>query len=253
MHSKHRHIDGKAYFISDAHFGIPNFEESLEREKKLVRWLDEIKSDAKHIFLLGDIFDFWFEYKKVVPRGFVRILGKLAELSDNGIKIYFFIGNHDMWMKDYLKKELGLELFFKEQIFIINGKKVFLGHGDGLGPGDRGYKFIKKIFRNRVCRWLFARLHPNFAYSMAQYFSRKSREAYLEKDNGYLGDEKEFLVLFIKEKLQTEHFDYFIFGHRHLGIEMKIENSTYINTGDWITNFSYAQSEGNRIKLSYYE
>ena len=131
--------------------------------------------------------------------------------------------------------------------------KSVLGHGDGLGPGDRGYKFIKKIFRNRVCRWLFARLHPNFAYSMAQYFSRKSREAYLEKDNGYLGDEKEFLVLFIKEKLQTEHFDYFIFGQRHLGIEMKIENSTYINTGDWITNFSYAQSEGNRIKLSYYE
>ena len=165
----------KIYFASDFHLGIPDYKSSLIREKKLVNWLDMISGNADEIFLMGDIFDFWFEYKTVVPKGFVRLLGKLAELTDSGIKIYIIKGNHDMWMYDYLPREVGINILDDKVILEEDGKKIFLAHGDGLGPGDTGYKLIKKVFTSAICQWLFARLHPNFGIGFAHFWSRKSR------------------------------------------------------------------------------
>ena len=172
----------KIYFASDLHLGVPNKEKSLEREKRFVKWLDEIKSDASAIYLVGDVFDFWFEYKKAVPKGYVRLLGKLAEISDSGIDIHFFTGNHDMWVFDYLEKEINLKIYREAHEITINGKSFLIGHGDGLGPHDKGYKFIKKIFSNKLCQWLFARVHPNLGISIAEYWSRKSRIANGQKN-----------------------------------------------------------------------
>lgn len=248
------HIEGQVYFVSDSHLGVPNYASSLEREKKLVKWLDEIKSDANHLFLLGDIFDFWFEYKQVIPKGYTRLLGKLSELSDSGVKIYYFIGNHDMWIRDYFANEIGCIVFDSPQVFQINGKKVFIAHGDGLGPRDFGYKIIKKLFSCKINQWFFARLHPNFAISFGQFLSRRSRAANAVNDEVFVGETKEFLILFAKKKIKTESFDYFIFGHRHLAMEFKIdESTTYLNTGDWVRQFSYAKSVGNKIELHYFK
>ncbi len=240
----------KIYFTSDVHLGIPNYTDSLLREKLLVAWLDEIKADAQEIYLLGDLFDFWFEYKSVVPKGYIRLLGKLAELTDAGIKISLFTGNHDMWLFDYLPTELKINLFRKPIERTYNGKTFYLGHGDGLGPGDYKYKFIKKVFANKVCQWLFARLHPNFAFAIANYFSQSSRIATGNADDKYLGDEKEWLVVYCKEMLQNQHFDYFIFGHRHLPLDIQLnDKSRYINLGDWVRYFTYAVFDGDKIEL----
>lgn len=201
---------------------------------------------------MGDVFDFWFEYKHVVPKGFVRLLGKLAELNDAGINLHYFTGNHDMWTFDYLPKEIGVTLYRTEIERTIYGKKFIIGHGDGLGPGDHGYKFIKKVFANKFCQWLFARLHPNAGIALANYWSRRSRAATGSFDEKYLGDDKEFLVQHIKEHLKTNPADFFIYGHRHLPIDMKIENSRYINLGDWITYFTYAVWDGEKLELKKY-
>ena len=245
--------DKKIYFLSDFHLGAPNKEASLEREKKLVRFFDEIKNDAAEIFIVGDLFDFWFEYKYVVPRGYVRILGKLAELTDSGIPVHFFVGNHDMWMTDYFQKELNIHVYFEPKTFSFNNKSFYIGHGDGLGPGDHGYKFLKKIFRNRFCQWAFGILPPAIGMGLANYFSKKSREAtgqaHTEK---FLGEENEWLITYCKEVLQKEHYDYFIFGHRHLPIDHTINNSRYINLGEWINYSSYAVFDGNTTELKYY-
>ena len=244
----------KIYFLSDFHLGAPNYESSLEREKKIVRFLDEIKNDAQEIFLLGDVFDFWFEYKRAIPKGFVRLQGKIAELTDQGIPVHWFIGNHDMWIFDYVPKELGVVMHRKEIVREFGGKKFFIGHGDGLGPGDHGYKFIKAVFRNKICQWLFARLHPNFGIGLANFFSRKSRVATGDNDAKFYGEEKEMLIQFCKSTLKKEHFDFFIFGHRHLPIDFQVsENSKYINTGDWIRYFSYAVYDGQSIDLKYFK
>ncbi|MBP6656822.1 MAG: UDP-2,3-diacylglucosamine diphosphatase, partial [Bacteroidia bacterium] len=191
----------KIYFASDFHLGVPTYENSLEREHKIVKWLDSIKADAEELYLLGDVFDFWFEYRTVVPRGYVRLLGKLAELSDSGIKIHYFTGNHDMWTFDYLEKELNVIIYRAPIEISYNGKAFYIGHGDGLGPGDHGYKFIKKVFASKVCQWLFARLHPNFGIGIANYFSKKSRIATGTTDEKFLGEEKEWLVIYSKEIL----------------------------------------------------
>jgi UDP-2,3-diacylglucosamine hydrolase len=244
----------KIYFVSDCHFGIPNRQNSLEREKKLIRWMDIIKSDASELFILGDLFDFWFEYKTVIPRGYVRLLGKLAELSDSGIKIHMFTGNHDMWMFDYFPQELGIEITRKPIETEINGLQIMIAHGDGLGPGDHGYKFIKKVFANKICQWLFARLHPNFAIGLGLFFSRRSRLARGDSDYEYKGDEKERLLVYTKKILEQKHFDLFIFGHRHYPLDIKIsENSRYINLGDWIYNFTYAVLDGQQFELKKFE
>lgn len=242
------------YFLSDFHLGAPNAAESLLREKKIIRFLDEIKLQAAAIFIVGDLFDFWYEYKRVVPKGYVRILGKIAELTDAGIAVHFFVGNHDMWMKDYFQKELNTAVYFEPQEFAFSGKTFLIGHGDGLGPGDKGYKFIKKIFRNRFSQLIFGALPPSVAIGMADYFSRKSRAKAGKTDEVFLGEEKEWLVIYSKEILKQKHIDYFIFGHRHLPLDISLtEKSRYINLGDWIKYFSYAVFDGDHLSLEYYK
>lgn len=242
----------KIYFASDLHLGVPNKEKSLVREKLFVQWLDEIKTDAEAIFLVGDIFDFWFEYKKAVPKGYVRLLGKLAEISDSGIPIHIFTGNHDMWLFDYLEGEINAYIYREPIEISLKGKHFFIGHGDGLGPGDNGYKLIKKIFKNKLCQWLFERIHPNLGISIAQYWSKKSRIANGEKDESYHG-EKEWLTQFCKEKMKTIDVDFFIFGHRHLPIEVNLgKNTTYINLGEWVNYNSYAVFDGKKLELKRY-
>lgn len=240
----------KIYFASDQHFGAPTYEESFVREQKFIRWLDIIKQDAKAIFLLGDLFDFWFEYKKVVPKGFIRVLGKIAEIRDSGIPVYFFVGNHDLWMHDYFEKELDIPVFHKPKEFTFNNKVFLIGHGDGLGPGDYGYKRMKKVFINPISKWLFRWLHPDVGMRLAQYLSVKNNLISGEEKKEYLGDDNEWLVLYSKRKLKEKHYDYFLFGHRHLPIEVNLDNnSKYINTGDWITHFTYAVFDGNDLTL----
>ena len=240
----------KIYFASDNHLGAPTVAESKPREAKFVQWLNTIKADAGAIFLLGDLFDFWFEYKKVVPKGFVRTLGKLAELRDSGIPIYFFVGNHDLWMDDYFQTELNIPVYHHPLEVECNGKRFLIGHGDGLGPGDKGYKRMKKVFTNPFCKWLFRWLHPDIGVRLAQYLSVKNKLISGAEDVRFLGEDNEWLVQYCKRKLETQHYDYFLFGHRHLPMTIKVgEGSTYINTGDWIHYFTYAVFDGEELKL----
>lgn len=241
----------KIYFASDQHFGAPNPAESKTREAKFIAWLDEIKSDAQVLFLMGDLFDFWHEWKHVIPKGFVRVLGKLAEIKDAGIDIYFFVGNHDLWMKDYLEQEIGAVIFYEKQYFTINGKEFLLAHGDGLGPGDIGYKRMKKLFTNPVAQWFFKWLHPDIAMNLAIYFSTKNKMISGEEDKEFLGEDKEFLIIYSKEKLKTEKIDFFIYGHRHLPMVLELENgkAKYINLGDWISYFTYGVFDGENFEL----
>ncbi len=239
------------YFASDQHLGAPTAEASFPREQKFVRWLNEVKEDAEAIFLLGDLFDFWFEYKTVVPKGFVRVLGKLAEIKDSGIPIYFFVGNHDLWMADYFEKELNIPVFHNPQEFSINGKTLLIGHGDGLGPEDKGYKRMKKVFTFKPFKWLFRWLHPDLGVRLGQYMSVKNKMISGDEDFKFLGEDKEWLVQYCKRKLETKHYDYFIFGHRHLPLEIQLqENSTYINTGDWVQYFTYGVFNDNTLRLT---
>ncbi len=242
----------KIYFASDQHFGAPTRAESLPREQKFIQWLDEIKKDADILFLLGDLFDFWFEYKTVVPKGFVRVLGKLAELKDAGIEIHFFVGNHDLWMNDYFETELQIPVYREPKEFKFNNKTFLIGHGDGLGPGDNRYKRMKKLFTNPFSNWLFRWLHPDIGMKLAHYLSVKNKLISGAENVAFLGDD-EWLLQYCKRKLTIKHYDYFIFGHRHLPLEIAIsENSTYINTGDWITHFTYAVFEQNLLELKHY-
>jgi UDP-2,3-diacylglucosamine hydrolase len=244
----------KIYFLSDFHLGAPDAASSLVREKKIVTFLDVIKHEAGEIFLLGDMFDFWYEYKKVVPKGYVRILGKLAEISDSGTPLHFFVGNHDMWMKNYFSEELGMKVYHEPHAFTFNDKRFYIGHGDGLGPGDHGYKALKKIFRNPVCQFLFGLLHPSAGIAVANYFSRKSRAKTGNADEVFLGEDKEWLMIYSNGILKKEYFNYFIFGHRHLPLDYKLNNnSRYINLGDWIRNFTYAVFDGNDLQLKKWE
>ncbi len=239
----------KIYFLSDFHLGAPDAERSLVREKLIVEFLEEASRDAETIFIVGDMFDFWYEYRKVVPRGYTRILGKLAELTDRGIHIHFFVGNHDMWMNDYLQKELNISVYFEPREFEFSGKKFLIGHGDGLGPGDKGYKALKKVFRNPVCQWLFGILPPYIGMGIAGFFSRKSRASTGALDETFLGEDKEWLILYCRELLRTRHYDFLIFGHRHLPIDYRLNGSRYINLGDWIRYFTYAVFDGQQLTL----
>jgi UDP-2,3-diacylglucosamine hydrolase len=244
----------KIYFLSDFHLGAPDYKKSLQREKKIVAFLDSIMPQAAAIFIVGDMFDFWFEYKHVTPKGYVRLLGKLAEITDSGIPIHFFVGNHDMWMSGYFENELGIAVYHEPKTFEWNGKQFFIGHGDGLGPHDRGYKLLKSVFRNRFCQSMFGLLHPSWGIGLANFFSRKSRKKTGSTDEVFLGEEKEWLVLFSNEVLTKEHFDYFIFGHRHLPLDIKLsEKSRYINLGDWIRYFTYAEFDGQKTELKKLE
>ena len=244
----------KTYFLSDFHLGAPNHQTSLERERKIVAFLNTIEDDVEELFILGDLFDFWFEYKYVVPKGFVRILGKLAAITDKGIPVHFFIGNHDMWMKDYFQTELNIKVYFEPTVFHIYGKKILIGHGDGLGPGDHGYKFIKKVFRNKAAQFLFGVLPPAMGIGLANYFSKKSRAQTGTTDEVFLGEHKEWLVSYCRETLKKEHYDYFVFGHRHLPLDIQLTTeSRYINLGDWIKYFSYAVLSPQQFELKYHQ
>lgn len=244
----------KIYFLSDFHLGAPDHASSLEREKLLVQFLDEIKEDAAEIFLVGDMFDFWYEYKQVVPKGHVRLLGKLAELTDKGIPVHFYVGNHDMWMKDYFQKELGIPVYFEPKEWERQGKKLLIGHGDGLGPGDHGYKRLKKIFRNPVCQWLFGILPPRAGMGIANYMSRRSRAQTGTSEEKFLGEDKEWLIIYCKEKLKQKNVDLFVFGHRHLAIDHRLnDKSRYINLGDWIRYFTYGVMENGEFSLRSYK
>lgn len=248
---------GKIYFASDLHLGTPNEHSSTARERLFVQWLDEIKADATEIFIIGDIFDFWHEYKTVVPKGFVRAQAKIAELCDAGIPVHIFTGNHDLWMFGYFEKELGAKVYTQPIQREFNGKKFFIGHGDGLGPGDHGYKFIKAVFSNPVCQFLFRWLHPDIGTRIARYFSYESRFADTGKkktSEEFVNEDREWLVQFCRETLKTQHFDFFVFGHRHLPLEIRLSNtSIYINTGDWLDYYSYAVFDGEKTELKYYK
>ena len=247
-------IKNKVYFASDLHLGAPDYASSLKREKVFVQWLDSISADASDLYLLGDIFDMWFDYKRVVPRGYVRLLGKLAELSDAGLQIHYFIGNHDMWVFNYFEKELGAKIYREPQEISLEGKTLLVGHGDGLGSGDASYKFIKRIFACKFNQWLFARLHPNFGLWLASFLSRHSRIANGNYDEQFHGEDKESLIQYCKKLLAIKHYDYFIFGHRHLKMEIKLaDNSTYINLGEWVKNRPYAVFDGDKLSLQEFK
>lgn len=245
----------KIYFASDNHLGAPTPEASRPREKKFVAWLDHIKKDAAAIFILGDLFDFWFEYKTVVPKGFTRTLGKLAELSDAGIPIHYFVGNHDLWMNGYFEEELGIPVYHKPKEFVFNNKTFFIGHGDGLGPGDKGYKRLKKVLTSSVFKWLFKWGHPDIGMQVAHYLSVKNKMISGDDDTIFLGEENEWLVQYCKRKLETKHRDFFVFGHRHLPLDIHLNNKTsqYINLGDWITYYTYGVFDGEQLHLEKFE
>jgi UDP-2,3-diacylglucosamine hydrolase len=243
----------KIYFASDFHLGSGEYGTYRQREDRIVRWLDMVKADAAELFLMGDVFDFWFEYKTVVPKGHIRFLGKLAELADAGIKIYMFKGNHDMWMFDYLPKEIGATIISDELEIERNGKKFFLHHGDGLGPGDNFYKVLKRFFRSGFCQWLFARVHPNLGVGIANAWSGKSRKTG-DKNAEARAYEQEWLVIFCRGLLTKKYYDYMLFGHRHLPMDVQLtEKSRYINLGEWIFNSSYAVFDGENVELRYFE
>lgn len=215
----------------------------------LCRWLENVRHDAQAIYLLGDIFDYWYEYRYVVPKGFTRLLGKLSELTDAGVEVHFFIGNHDIWLTDYLSEECGLILHFEPLLTDIGGKRFFLAHGDGLGDDSRSFGFLRKIFHSRFLRRCFSAIHPRWTIPLAHRWSNSSRL------NGgvldYLGEDKEHLVLFAKERLKKDpDINYFIFGHRHIVLQLPIaEQSDVVIIGDWITYFSYAVFDGERVSI----
>ncbi len=244
----------KIYFASDFHLGVPDVKSSRDRELKLVRWLDAVKGDAHSIYLLGDIFDFWFEYRQAIPKGFIRLQGKLAELRDDGLPIFFFTGNHDMWMFDYFPKELGIPIYREPIRLEVGSHVLMIGHGDGLGPGDLSYKFLKRFFNSRLCQWLFARLHPNLGIGIAKYWSRNSRIANMKREEKFNGEENEYLLTYCRELEKKQHHDFYIFGHRHLPLDLKVgQESRYINLGEWVHFYTYACYDGKSVELRTFE
>ena len=242
------------YFASDFHLGSDGFIASKEREKRIIRWLTSIQDELEELYLVGDVFDYWFEYKSVIPKGFTRFLGKLSELTDGGVKVFFFTGNHDMWMFNYFTEELGIPVYRKPVLKEIKDKKFFIGHGDGLGPGDHGYKILKKVLGNRLCQWSYARLHPNFGLRLMKYFSKISRENEVEELE-FLGVDKEWLIAFAESHAIENDVDYYIFGHRHLLLQygLKNQHSIYYNIGDWLKFQSYLKFDGIEARLETFE
>jgi UDP-2,3-diacylglucosamine hydrolase len=241
------------YFASDLHLGMQSPEESLRREKLFVQWLEEIRHDASELWLLGDVFDYWFEYRKVVPRGFTRFLGTLASLSDTGVEIHLIPGNHDIWIFDYLPGELNLKVHRKSLRKTWNGHRFYLGHGDGLHQGDLGYKLLQRIFKNKLLQWFYARIHPNGSMAFAHWWSKKSRMKHGAL-GAFLGADREHQVQFSKQELEKHpDIEYFVFGHRHIPYDIRIaENSRVICLGDWIGNFTYGVFDGQEFRLEKY-
>lgn len=243
----------KLYFASDCHLGEPDYSTSRDREKKVVTWLDNFVDQSAGFFLLGDIFDFWFEYHHVIPKGYVRLLGKLAEITDRGIPVFFFTGNHDMWLSDYFAKEMNISVYREPQSFKVNNSFLQVGHGDGLGPGQTPYKILKSMFANPVCQWIFKWIHPNVGFAIANRWSRQSRN-----HNGVVqpfvspGDEKIFQHC-LKTEEETHH-DYYVFGHRHLALELPLNTgSVYYNVGEWIQGFTFGVYDGDQFSLETFD
>ena len=244
----------RAYFASDFHLGAPDAASSRERELRIVRWLDAAAQDAAAIYLLGDVFDFWFEYKHAIPRGFSRLQGKLAELTDSGLPVTLFTGNHDMWMFGYFTQEMGIPIV-REAVTQRIGEQLFhIGHGDGLGPGDFAYKrLMKPVFNSGLMQWLFARLHPNLGIGLANRWSRHSRLQNGAADAQYFGDD-EWLLVYCRELEQRQHHDYYIFGHRHLPLNVEVgPGSRYVNLGEWVNFCSYGVYDGSELALREFE
>lgn len=241
----------KAYFASDFHLGTPSPEQSLIRERAIVAWLEAIRHDAEVIFLVGDLFEFWFEYRRTIPRGFLRFQGKLAELADAGIRIVIFTGNHDMWMFDYFTKEMGIPVYREPRQYDIGGKRFLIGHGDGLGPNDFMYKQLKKVFENRLARWLFSWIHPDLGISVAYAWSQQSRASHMgDEDEQFLGEDREWLMIYSREVEAKTHHDYYIFGHRHLPMDLNVSpTSRYVNLGEWMSAKTYAVFDGATLVL----
>lgn len=238
------------YFLSDLHLGAPYFPDTKESERRIVAFLESIRHDAETIYLLGDILDYWYEYRYVVPRGFVRFFGKLAELADQGIRIVWMKGNHDIWIYDYLPNELGIEVVDGHLVETIHGKKFYLAHGDGEGKQSRSFRFIRSIFRNKFCQRAFSAIHPRWTVPFAYNWSRHSRmtgEGRGLPDNHLL----EGLQAFTKEyHLQHPDIDYFIFGHVHvLSREEIAPGCEMIVLGEWIRTFSYAIFDEKGLEL----
>lgn len=267
-------MNKKIYFLSDVHLGSAYHKQGVQQqtvtslpgvkfktrrlpehdiERKICRWFDEVKTDAKAIYLLGDIFDYWFEYKNVVPRGFTRVLGKISELTDSGIEVHFFIGNHDIWVTDYLQTECGMIVHLEPLVADIYGQKFFLAHGDGLGDDSMAFKFIRSIFHSKICRKPFAAIHPRWTIAFAHAWSRHSRSTGAMPD--YMGEDKEHLVLFAKKQLQmSPNINYFVFGHRHIMLDLMIASkSRVVILGDWLQFFSYAVFDGENMSLEVFE
>lgn len=244
----------KIYFASDFHMGLDLQQTSASREAKIVRWLKEISKDAEIVYLIGDIFDYWFEYKHVIPKGHIKLISQLSQMRDQGIEIVFFTGNHDMWMFDYFTHELGIKIFTDPQNVQLQGRNIEIAHGDGLGPGDHTYKWVKKIFSNRICQWLFARIHPNTGIALMKYISGSSNREY-GHDNEVKNIENEWLISYCENHPERDKIDFFIFGHRHIAMDYTLSNdkTRYINTGDWLEYFSYAVLENGELTLKYFE
>ncbi|MBR4229124.1 MAG: UDP-2,3-diacylglucosamine diphosphatase [Bacteroidales bacterium] len=238
-------------FISDAHLGSGT--DSLKREQELCVFLDSLKERCSKLFLLGDIFDFWFTYRHLVPRGHVRLLGKLAELADSKVELHFFIGNHDMWLFDYLEKEMGAVMHNDPEVMEIGGRRFLIGHGDGQGHLDKNYDFLRRVFRSRLNQRLFALLPASLTFPIARRWSDTNKDKHARQNTlHYLGDDREGIVVYCRQRLEKEHFDYCVFGHRHTPLVMQLtEKCTYVNTGDWLFNRNYAvfNPTDNTIKL----
>ncbi|MBQ0057361.1 MAG: UDP-2,3-diacylglucosamine diphosphatase [Bacteroidales bacterium] len=247
----------KVYFISDLHLGAITFDNPLDYERRVCRFLDSIKNDCSELYLLGDIIDYWFEYKRVVPKGFTRFLGKLGEFTDAGIKVHWFTGNHDIWIFGYIQEETGAEVHTEGGMFDIQGRACYLAHGDGIGHDSPAYKFMTGFFHSRVCQRLFSLIHPDWATSLALRWSRHSRLAGRDMPD-FLGEDKEHLVIFAKQYLKDhkdeEAPDFFIFGHRHIMLDMMLSRKSRIMIlGDWITHFSYAVMDEGNLSLEQFE
>jgi len=268
-------VKKKIYFLSDAHLGTPFYKKSPKKdstvtalpnkavrtrepvsheiERKLCRWLDQVKEDAQAIYLLGDLFDYWFDYKTVVPRGFTRFLGKISELTDSGIEIHFFIGNHDIWLTDYFEIECGMIVHREPLVKDFNGKKFFLAHGDGLGDDSRTFKFLRSLFHNKLCRKLFAGIHPRWTVAFAHSWSQHNRAT--GEMIEYFGEDKEHLVKFAKQHLTiAPNINFFVFGHRHIMLDLMIPASCrVVILGDWIRYYSYGVFDGENFSLELFE
>lgn len=233
-----------AYFISDVHLGLGSHEKEKAKEDRLLAFLASILPSATTLFIVGDLFDFWFEYKTVIPKGFHRTLAALQAFTDKGVPVHYLAGNHDFWMGDFFTTELGITMHLDPFDIVVDGKNIHLHHGDGLAANDLGYRLIKPILRSRLNIRLYRWLHPDIGVRLARGSSRSSREYTANKDYG----EGEGMHAYAAEKIK-EGCDIVVMGHKHSPAFEKIGSGVYVNLGDWITSHTYAELHQGEIAL----